>query len=128
MDHFLKKFNDRFQKAIVSVSSDVLKIFTEYPWPGNVRELEHALERAFITCVQPTITVDHLPEELRDFPEDEPIPGEGKAVPDREAILAALRRTGGNKVKATRLLGIGRQTIYRKIEEYGIEETDISPS
>ena len=126
VEHFLKKFNERFQKEIVSVSSDVHKVFDEYPWPGNVRELEHALERAFITCGQPTITVDHLPAELMDFPEDESFAGKEKAVPDREAILAALRRTGGNKAKAARLLGFSRQTLYRKIEEYGIEETDIS--
>jgi DNA-binding NtrC family response regulator len=125
VDHFLKRFNERFQKEIVSVSSDVHKVFDEYPWPGNVRELEHALERAFITCGQPTITVDHLPAELMDFPEDESFAGKEKAVPDREAILAALRRSGGNKAKAARLLGISRQTIYRKIEEYRIEETDI---
>ena len=128
VEHFLKKFNDRFRKEIASVSSEVHKVFDEYSWPGNVRELEHALERAFITCGQPTVTVEHLPEELKDFPEEEPFPGKEKAAPDREAILAALRRTGGNKAKAARLLGIGRQTIYRKIEEYGIEETDISPS
>jgi len=125
VDHFLKRFNERFQKEIVSVSSDVRKVFDEYSWPGNVRELEHALERAFITCGQPTITVDHLPAELMDFPEDESFAGKETAVPDREAILAALQRTGGNKAKAARLLGIGRQTIYRKIEEYRIEETDI---
>jgi PAS domain S-box-containing protein len=125
VDHFLKKFNERFQKKIVSVSSDVHKVFDEYSWPGNVRELEHALERAFITCSQPTITVDHLPAELMDFPEDEPFAGKETAVSDREAVLAALRRAGGNKAKAARLLGISRQTIYRKIEEYRIEETDI---
>jgi two-component system response regulator HydG len=128
VDHYVKKFNDRFQKEIVSVSSDVHKVFAEYPWPGNVRELEHALEHAFIICGRPTITVDHLPKELMDSPEEEPVPGKEKTAPDRDAILAALQRTGGNKAKAARLLGIGRQTIYRKIGEYGIEETDISPS
>jgi PAS domain S-box-containing protein len=125
VEHFLKKFANRFQKEIVSVSTDVHKLFAEYPWPGNVRELEHALEHAFITCNQPTITVDHLPMELRDFQADEPSSGREKAVADREALLAALRRTGGNKAGAARLLGISRQTIYRKIEEYGIEEADI---
>ena len=125
VEHFLKKFNERFQKEIVSVSSDVHKVFDEYSWPGNVRALEHALERAFITCSQPTITVDHLPAEIMDFPVDEPFAGKETAVSDREAILAALQRAGGNKAKAARLLGISRQTIYRKIEEYGIEETDI---
>lgn len=125
VEHFLKKFADRFHKEIVSVSADVHNVFAQYPWPGNVRELEHALEHAFITCNQSTVTLDDLPAELRHFRVEEPPSGSEKTVPDREAILGALRRTGGNKAKAARLLGIGRQTIYRKIEEYGIQETDI---
>jgi DNA-binding NtrC family response regulator len=97
VDHFLKKFNERFRKEIVSVSSEV-GVFDKYSRPGNV-ELEHALERAFITCSQPTITVDHLPAGLTDFPEDEAVSDKEKTAPGREAIVAALQRTGGNKAR-----------------------------
>src|SRR4030066_1967385 len=65
IDHFLKKFNKKFNKNILAISENVKKIFINYPWPGNIRELEHALEHAFILCSQPTITFGHLPPELK---------------------------------------------------------------
>jgi PAS domain S-box-containing protein len=122
--HFLDKFNARFGKELADVTDDVLRLFMDYPWPGNVRELEHALEHAFIVCSRSVIAMDDLPVELRDFQAAEPCMATGVGVrDDREAILEALEKTDWNKAKAARVLGLSRQTMYRRIEEYGIMRT-----
>jgi len=110
VQHFLKKFNKKLNKKIAAISDDVYKIFFKYSWPGNVRELEHALEHAFILCHQSTIGVDHLPAELGVF-------HFGKEnADDCRAVLQALEKTHWNRTEAARLLGISRQSLYRKIK------------
>ncbi len=119
-DHFLRKFNKKFNKQITGISTDVQRIFMDYQWPGNVRELEHALEHAFILCRQNIITIDHLPGNLKSVAQ----PGIGRPDPGKrdetEEILLALKKAGGNKAKAARLLGIDRKTLYRKMEKYSL--------
>ena len=88
----------------------------EYEWPGNIRELEHTLEHAFILCRHNIITPEHLPPEVK-----KTIPKSETSEEDEvKEIIAALEKTGWNKAKAARLLGIDRKTIYRKIEKYKI--------
>ena len=126
--HFLDKLNKRFHKEIASVTTDVERLLLAYPWPGNVRELEHALEHAFIMCHRGVITLADLPAELRDFTAAAIRPAGGSSFPDREAIESALKKTAGNKAKAARLLGISRQTIYRKTEASVINSNDDVPA
>src|SRR5206468_5909117 len=96
-----------------------------HQWPGNVRELQNAIERAFALALADTITVDDLPPALRQ-PMDDGLGGrDGRDVPtleeaERDLFAAALRKSGGNKNEAARLLGIDRQRLYRKIEKYGL--------
>jgi len=121
VDHFLKKLNNKFNKNIEAVSDDVLNIFMNYDWPGNVRELEHALEHAAIICRQNTITADHLPKNTTIINTDTTSPlKEKEALSEQETIILALKRSGWNKSKAARLLGINVRTIYRKMEKYNI--------
>jgi PAS domain S-box-containing protein len=117
-DHFCNVFNKRFNKEIVGISDDALRIFINYPWPGNVRELEHAIEHAFIICRSNTITIDDLPTEIKDHirPEGSGLKKTDVYEPDR--IRNVLEKTDWNKAKAARLLGIDRTTLYRKIREY----------
>jgi transcriptional regulator with PAS, ATPase and Fis domain len=122
IEHFLDKFNGKFSKNIVTVSDDVNKLFMDYNWPGNIRELEHALEHAFIVCSNEIITIQHLPSQF-----SEPLPGKiptqkGDTETSPEAVIEALKKSGWNKSKAARLLGINVRTIYRKIEKHGIIE------
>ena len=95
----------------------------DYGWPGNVRELEHVMEHAFVLCHGGTITLKHLPADIRNCESAGGRIGSGKetrrpAGPDD--IRSALVKSGWNKAKAARLLGIGRRTIYRKIDIYQI--------
>lgn len=120
INHFLNKFNRKLSKEILSISSDVQKVFMEYPWPGNIRELEHTLEHAFILCRQKTITVNHLPTTFKEFVGTRGSSLEDIKVDEPQAILQALKKTAWNKAGAARILGISRRTIYRKIKEYKI--------
>ena len=119
INHFLTLFNKSYHKSIEGISQDALKIFMIYPWPGNVRELQHAIEHAFVLCNSPTITLEDLPAEIKDYsPQEAPAPADRPKIsalqpPD---ILQALMKTGWNKAKAARLLGISRPTLYQLIQ------------
>jgi PAS domain S-box-containing protein len=118
VDHFIEKLNRKLNKQITSASSDVMNIFMLYSWPGNIRELEHAIEHAIIVSTSSIINLNNLPSNLTAAVSIAPSPSirnEG-----REEILQALRKTAWNKAKAARLLGISRQTFYRKIKKYNI--------
>jgi transcriptional regulator with GAF, ATPase, and Fis domain len=122
--HFRMKFNTRFNKNIISISEEVQKIFMDYSWPGNVRELEHTLEHAFILCHQDTITVHHLPLDIKSTAEKKATvvkETEGMEI-SRQRIVEALDKAGWNKSKAARMLGVNVRTIYRKIKKHGIVE------
>lgn len=121
VDYFIQIFNDKFNKKVSAISENVKKIFLDYSWPGNVRELEHALEHAFVIARQDTITVDMLPHNFIDQPAKNLTSSIDEAATGPDALLDALKRAGGNKSKAARLLGINVRTIYRKIEKYNIE-------
>ncbi len=122
VEHYLGVLRERFHKDIRAVSPEVGRAFMDYEWPGNVRELIHCLEHAFVVCRTHTIGMSDLPPEIRGS--GAPAMAEGKPSRlDRDTILQALDRYGGNKAKAARALGVSRQTIYRKIRELGLEDT-----
>jgi two-component system response regulator HydG len=120
-DHFISKFNAKLSREVRAVSADVKKIFMEYQWPGNVRELEHTLEHACILCAAGTVTRGDLPSYFREISGAGTLGGATDERDEVAEILAALEKTAGNKVKAARLLGIDRKTLYRKIDRYKIE-------
>lgn len=120
LDHFLSLFNTRFKKQLSGLSNEVINAFMNYAWPGNIRELEHAIEHGFVLCQGETMRFDHLPVEIRTCLGAEKPGRSEKVTANKEDILQALKKTGWNKSKAARLLGIGRRTIYRKIEKYKI--------
>ena len=124
VEHFRCLFNQRFEKRIEGISGEVLGLFMAYPWPGNVRELEHAMEHAFVLCHSGALTLQHLPADIRSHADGKalrPLKGAQKSGPAARRILEVLRRTDWNKAKAARMLGIGRRTIYRKIEAFDLE-------
>ena len=99
-----------------------------YDWPGNVRELQNALERAVALTRFDEITVDDLPEKIRDYHELARAGRRQRAIPselptldevERRYILRVLEAVHGNKTLASRILGLDRKTLYRKLERYG---------
>jgi len=122
VDHFITKFNVKFGRDIMGVSSDVMDAFRAHDWPGNVRELEHVIEHACILCKSDIISLHNLPQDLLDSLNSAASLGSTCArlseAPRRPLTLEeALEMTGGNKTRAANLLGISRRTIYRYLEE-----------
>jgi PAS domain S-box-containing protein len=127
VDHFIRKFNARKGRRIISVSPEVMSLLMHHDFPGNVRELENIIEYAFVVCHNSIIQMRHLPVELltpaKDKPKD-PVPDETpltRAVDEYNTILATLRRHRGNVTRAAQELGIHRTTLWRKMKRYQIE-------
>jgi len=105
-----------------AISSEAMDLLLAYDWPGNVRELENCLERAVTLGSGPLIGPKDLPSSLH----APPLPRDGRfpesVIPleemERQAILRALSRAGGDKILAARWLGIGKTTLYRKLRGY----------
>ncbi|CCK79351.1 sigma-54 dependent transcriptional regulator [Desulfobacula toluolica] len=119
-DYFLDRFNKRFKKQLSGLSNEVVNAFMNYAWPGNIRELEHAIEHGFVLCQGKTMRFDHLPLEIKTCLRTEKPGRLGQVAVNKEDLIQALKKTGWNKSKAARILGVGRRTIYRKIEQYKI--------
>lgn len=99
------------------VSKDVLAYMIDYSWPGNVRELQSAIHYALIKSKGRIIQPDHLPLELKKQKVNQTSPGPVRKL-DSKSVKDALIRSGGNKAKASRLLGVGRATLYRFLTDY----------
>ncbi len=120
-DHFLRNYCAAAKKPLKTVQPEVLEILEEYPWPGNVRELENLIQRLVVMVSGPTITAEHLPQNLirhsASGQEAILIPEEGvdfDAEMERIEVAyltAALRRTGGRKSAAAALMQIDGQRM-----------------
>ena len=100
-----------------TLSREAVERMRRYAWPGNVRELQSAVRFAVIRSRGHVIEVEHLPRELGETAAARPSRGPGRKL-DAESVRAALERTGGNKSRAARLLGVGRATLYRFLKDY----------
>jgi DNA-binding NtrC family response regulator len=103
------------------IDAEGLRLLMRYDWPGNVRELANVIERAQILAEAETITPDDLPDSLRGagpVGHDEEGPFNLTAM-ERRLLHSALQHTKGNKLAASRALGVSPRTLYRMIEHYG---------
>ncbi|HUL31719.1 MAG TPA: sigma-54 dependent transcriptional regulator [Thermodesulfobacteriota bacterium] len=119
--HFLQKFSEENHKNISHLSPEALDILTRYSWPGNVRELEHTVERAVIFSVHPIILPEDLPGKITEEIRTPEILTPEKPLSLRELekryALKVLQETGGNKKRASEILGIDRTTLYKILEK-----------
>lgn len=127
--HFLQKVSSAGAQPIRGFVPETMGLLQRYPWPGNVRELENAIERAVSLAHGPLILPEDLPESIRDFKPLSEIQA-GPASPEalvtldemeKRYLVRVLRETGGNKVRAAKILGIDRRTLYRMAERFGLE-------
>ncbi len=128
VDHFCNLFNKSHKKNIQGLSNEVLTMFMKYPWPGNVRELEHAIERAFVLCNGRFITSDYIPSEIVEYSGTKRLALEKPKAMGSEDILGALNSTDWNIAKTSRLLGISRPTLYKKISHYNLTRSKQDPN
>jgi len=134
--HFMERMvrNSGQEKVL---SDDALKSLLAYDWPGNVRELENCLERSYAFTSGPLIHAGDLPHEIARLPVPESTSGNGngngngdgnghsRIVPiaelEKQTILSAIAELNGDKLRAARLLGIGKTTLYRKLKDYAVQ-------
>lgn len=143
---FIAHFNCEFRKSIASITPEALEILIDYDWPGNVRELRNIIERTMILSHENIIRPRHLPAEIgsRQIPSDirggsadDPSPaslnlpaglvGVPLEVIEKQVILLALQKTGGNQSQTARLLGIGRDALRYKMQKLGLTSADGKP-
>jgi two-component system, NtrC family, response regulator AtoC len=122
--HFLVQFAAQMGKHVTGLSPAVAERLLAYTWPGNVRELQNCMERAVALTQFEEITVEDLPEKIRAYQRshvlvasDDP----SELVPleevERRYIRRVMEAVGENKTLAAQVLGIGRKTLYRKLEQ-----------
>jgi len=124
--HFIESAARRLGRDVKGFTRPVAERLLRYDWPGNIRELANSMERAVALTRFSELTVDDLPEKLRDYRVNRNVLD---AVPEmvsleeveRLHIERVLKSVDGNKSKAASILGVDRRTLYRKVERYGIE-------
>ncbi|EEW0115618.1 TPA: sigma-54-dependent response regulator transcription factor ZraR [Escherichia albertii] len=116
-DHFLQRFAERNRKAVKGFTPQAMDLLIHYDWPGNIRELENAVERAVVLLTGEYVSERELPLAIASTPI--PLAQSQDIQPlvevEKEVILAALEKTGGNKTEAARQLGITRKTLLAKL-------------
>lgn len=123
VEYFLAKHTKTLGKRVISVSSETMRLLMSARWKGNVRQLDNAIERAVIMCEGPTIEPQDLPPDLL---------GVGPLIPDTDDLRSALRhyeklhilrvlRQWPDKREAAKRLRLGLSSLYRKIEELGLD-------
>jgi len=127
-EHFLKEAAAEIGSSVTGITEAAQAILSSYDWPGNVRQLRHTLRTMVVLCDRDRLDVQDIPPEISRRPQL----GAGQSKPaadlaglpleelERQAIVETLTKTGGNREKAARILGIGERTLYRKIKEYNL--------
>ena len=135
IQRFLKQFTETHALESKTIAPEVIKALMSFDWPGNVRQLENIVERMVaLTGPRPTIVALDLPPEIQsrsgaNLPPMIEIPDEGinfqsvVSGMERELILQSLRKTGGNKKLAAKLLNLKRTTLIEKIKRIGLDQT-----
>jgi two-component system response regulator HydG len=125
--HFLEQCATRMNKSVTGLTAPAAEKLVSYAWPGNVRELQNSMERAVALTSFERITVDDLPERVRNYKRshvlvasDDPEELVTMDEVERRYVLRVLEATGGNKRAAAKILGFDRRTLYRKLERYGV--------
>ena len=117
VEHFLQEAGERYTRKPPKVSSKAMSLMLDYRWPGNVRELQNAIQFAFVKCSGKTISAVDLPLELREIENVCIRRGPSRKL-TLEGVRSALIKTGGNKARASKLLGVGRATLYRFLGDH----------
>jgi len=138
-EQFLGRYGSRLSKTNLMIQPEAYKMLHAYSWPGNVRELQNVIERAVVLSRNGKITPDNLPPEVlgsgepphamagrngqnrnKNSAPTENISSLNLAERERQALIAALEQSHGNKKKAAQILGIHRPTLYTKLRKYGL--------
>jgi two-component system response regulator AtoC len=144
VQHFAAEFAIANDRPRLTFSPEAMRFLRSQRWPGNVRQLENFIERLVVLADQPSIGIESVQREFVQRPQfttqattsgappASSAPNSGVALDEavrraeKEALLRALERTGGNRSVAARVLGVSRATFYNKLKELGIGAVDRS--
>jgi DNA-binding NtrC family response regulator len=121
---FLREFAEENGKKLEGFDPKARQALYAYPWPGNVRELRNSVESAVVMASSGLVGLDDLPPGVRSSGEERDVRvpiGSTLEAAEKILIRETLAAQGGNKSRTAEVLGIGRKTLYQKIEEYRIE-------
>jgi DNA-binding NtrC family response regulator len=125
--HFLRRHSAKLNIPERTIAAEAMKLLKSYSWPGNIRQLENVLERTVMLTKNDNISIEDLPEEIRQSTKKIGVvrPESMELNPNLETMEKAyihytLHQTGWNKGKAAKILGIDLSTLYRKIDRYSL--------
>lgn len=120
VNHILRSHAEASGTALPSVTPDAMALLSSLPWPGNVRQLKNAVERAVLTSDSSTLTPDLFLAQDLGRPIVADSPASRLEMSERETIARALAQSGGNYSRAASILGITRQSLYRRLDKFGL--------
>jgi two-component system response regulator HydG len=125
-NHFIRIYSRRYGKDVKGLSKDAERILLSHSWPGNVRELENAIERAVILTSGDVLSAQDIAITATAVPTQEG--AQVSVLPlsevEKQHILRALEVFGYNREATAKALGIGRNTLWRKLKQYGLDFGD----
>ena len=129
---FLAQHAEKNGREPLSLSNEAQQILMNYAWPGNVRELDNIMQRVAVLTSGTVVQAQDLPSEWQGLKTARQLLTFRVGTPlhemEREMILATLAHAGGDKALTATLLGVGRRTIYRKLDEYQSDAAGHLPS
>ncbi len=120
---FIKEFAEENEKKISSIEQKARTALYNYDWPGNIRQLQNCIQSAVVMSSDDIIHFEDLPEPLREKTESSSIVipmGSNMEEAEKQIILQTLESQNNNKTKTADILGIGRRTLHRKLDEYNL--------
>lgn len=129
VNHFLKEFSSEFGMETPEISPGAMDILKKYSWPGNIRELQNVIQYALVDSLNSAknlIEPYHLPEYILEEQVDHSVETDSKRKKRKkitlEELKEAIKKSGNNKLKAAKLLGISRATLYRLMDKFDYKD------
>jgi len=126
--HFFERYKLKYGRSNLRLPQELLSYLSNYQWPGNVRQLENAIERIVLLSGDPEVTLDVLPEFLKQgrsgaeiLPVNLPDAGLDVEAVEKQLILQALQKFGGNQTRAAQFLNMSRRAFAYRLKKHGLQ-------